>query len=326
MSTTTTTTKTALVTGANSGLGYEAAAQLAEAGYGRVILACRSEAKAEGAKQTLTARVGRDAFDTLVIDVADIASSRRAAAELIERGDHIDALLLNAGLVAGEQMHKSVDGFEMTFAASIIGHHVLTMALLEAGLLDGSRVALVGSEAANDDLPAMMGMSPFDFATGTSSVFGDDLHDAMLTFARGDAPELYDNNRYYSTTKVFSAWWSAALARRTDGKLQVFTVSPGANMGTNASRHATGFKRFLYTKVMPALGPILGWDQPVPKGAKRYVDVLEGIGGPYTNGRTYTSAPRKMVGPLHEVTYPHILDDRKGEVAWSVLEELVAEA
>ncbi len=227
MSTTTTTTKTALVTGANSGLGYEAAAQLAEAGYGRVILACRSEAKAEGAKQTLTARVGRDAFDTLVIDVADIASSRRAAAELIERGDHIDALLLNAGLVAGEQMHKSVDGFEMTFAASIIGHHVLTMALLEAGLLDGSRVALVGSEAANDDLPAMMGMSPFDFATGTSSVFGDDLHDAMLTFARGDAPELYDNNRYYSTTKVFSAWWSAALARRTDGKLQVFTVSPG---------------------------------------------------------------------------------------------------
>ncbi|MCP4419446.1 MAG: SDR family NAD(P)-dependent oxidoreductase, partial [Chloroflexi bacterium] len=52
--------KTACVTGANSGLGFEAAAQLAEAGYGRIILACRTLAKAETAKQALTERVGSD--------------------------------------------------------------------------------------------------------------------------------------------------------------------------------------------------------------------------------------------------------------------------
>jgi len=50
--------KSALVTGANSGLGFEAAAQLAEQGYGRVILACRTLEKAETAKQALAARVG----------------------------------------------------------------------------------------------------------------------------------------------------------------------------------------------------------------------------------------------------------------------------
>ena len=77
--------KTALVTGANSGLGYEAAGQLAEAGFGRVILACRTLEKAEGAKRTLTERVGSGPFETLAVDVASIRSSREAAAELVRK-------------------------------------------------------------------------------------------------------------------------------------------------------------------------------------------------------------------------------------------------
>ena len=51
-----------LVTGANSGVGYEAAAQLAEAGWGKVILACRSIEKAEAARDRLVARVGKNPF------------------------------------------------------------------------------------------------------------------------------------------------------------------------------------------------------------------------------------------------------------------------
>jgi NAD(P)-dependent dehydrogenase (short-subunit alcohol dehydrogenase family) len=315
--------KTSLVTGANSGLGFEAAGQLAEAGYSRVILACRTLEKAEAARQLLVERVGSDPFETVAIDVADIASSNAAADELVGRGQSIDTLLLNAGMVAGDDMTKSVDGMEMAFAASVIGHHILTLRLLDAGLLaDGARVVIAGSEAANNDLPAMMDMAPFSFATGAPKEFGDNLHDAMVTFARGEKPGPFANTRYYSTTKVFSAWWSAAMARRYGDQLSVFTVSPGANMSTNAARHATGFKRFLYTKVMPFVGPVFGMDQPVPKGAKRYVDVLHGVGGDYVNGRTYTSAPKKMVGPLHEVTYPHLLDVEHQDVAWAVLGEL----
>lgn len=314
--------KTSLVTGANSGLGFEAAAQLAEAGFGRVILACRTLEKAEGARQALVERVGSDPFETVAIDVSNIGSSNLAADDLVARGHTIDALLLNAGMVSGDDMVKSADGLEMAFAASLIGHHVLSLRLLEAGQLDGGRIVLVGSEAANNELPGMMGMKPYDFAIAEPVEFGDDLRVAMLAFARGDKPANFDGTRYYSTTKVFSAWWSAAMARRFGDRVQVFTVSPGSNMSTNAARHTTGFKRFLFTKVMPAIGPLIGWDQPVSAGAKRHVDVLTGTGGDFVSGRTYTSAPKKMIGPLHEVAVPHLLDVERQDVAWGVLGEL----
>ncbi|MBW2405489.1 MAG: SDR family NAD(P)-dependent oxidoreductase, partial [Deltaproteobacteria bacterium] len=91
--------KTALVTGANSGLGFEAAAQLAEAGYSRVILACRTLDKAEAAKQALAERVGIDPFETLEVDVSSVESANAAGDELIRRGHSIDTLLLNAGMI-----------------------------------------------------------------------------------------------------------------------------------------------------------------------------------------------------------------------------------
>ena len=98
--------KTALVTGANSGLGFEAAAQLAEAGYSRVILACRTLEKAEAAREALAERVGSDPFETIAVDVSSIASAQAASDELVERGTSIDTLLLNAGMVSGEDIEQ----------------------------------------------------------------------------------------------------------------------------------------------------------------------------------------------------------------------------
>jgi len=315
--------KTALVTGANSGLGFEAAAQLAEAGYGRVILACRTLEKAEAAKEELAARVGFDPFETLEVDVSSIESARAASDELVKRGEVIDSLLLNAGMVSGEAMNKSADGLEVAFASSIIGHHVLTLGLLDSGALpEDARVVIAGSESANNDLPAMMDMSVYDFATEAPREFGDNLHDAMVTFARGAKPETFNGTRYYATTKVFTSWWSAAMARRFGGRVSVFTVSPGSNLSTNAGRHTTGFKKFLFTKLMPAVGPAIGMGQHVSVGAKRYLDVLHGVGGNYVNGRTYASKPKKLIGPLHEMTHPHLLDVDRQEAAWNVLDEL----
>lgn len=315
--------RTVLVTGANSGLGYEAAAQLAEAGFGRIILACRTLEKAEGARRTLTARAGRDPFDTLAVDVSNLASAERAAKTLIERGHALDALLLNAGMVPGDEaLQKTADGLEIAFASSVIGHHVLTSRLLESGLLaDGARAVIAGSEAANGDLPAMMETTLYDFANDTPKVFGDNLREAMLAFARGERPDVYRGMPYYTTTKAFSAWWAAAMDRANDG-VAVFNVSPGANMGTSAARNVTGFKKFLFTKVMPALGPVLGMSMPTELGAKRYVDVLLDDEGKFESGRTYTSAPKKMVGPLFARSEAHLVDEERQETALSVLNEL----
>lgn len=315
--------KTALVTGANSGLGFEAAAQLAEAGYTRVILACRTLEKAEAAKQALAERVGFDPFETIEVDVSSVESARAASDELVRRGHHIDTLLLNAGMLSGDEMKKTVDGLEVAFAFSIVGHHVLTLRLIEADVLPtDARVAIAGSESANNDLPAMMDMSLYDFATDTPQEFGDSLHDAMVTFAKGDKPELLNPTRYYATTKVFTSWWTASMARRFGDRIAIYTVSPGADLGTNAGRHSKGFKKFLFTKIMPAMAPLMGMGQPISLGAKRYLDVLHGAEGEFVNGKTYTSAAKKFVGPLHEMKHDHLLDVDRQNVAWSVVGEL----
>ena len=81
--------KSVIVTGANSGLGFEAAGQLAEAGYGHIILACRTVEKAEAARQELIQRVGSDPFETLAVELTSIDSATAAADELIARGGSI---------------------------------------------------------------------------------------------------------------------------------------------------------------------------------------------------------------------------------------------
>lgn len=319
--------KTALVTGANSGLGFEAAAQLAEAGYAQVVLACRTTEKGEAARQELIARVGSDPFETVGIDVSSIDSAEAASAELVRRGVRVDVLLLNAGMLPGATMVKTVDDLEVAFATSIIGHHVMTLRLLHAdGLAASARVVIAGSEAANNAMPAFVGMKLYDFATGPPAEFADNLHDAMLAFARGSKPELYSAARYYATAKLFTSWWSAAMARRFGDRVSVFAVSPGANAGTRVTRHLTGFNRLLMTRIMPAIGPALGMYQPISAGARRYLDVLHDVGREYVSGKTYTSRPGKAVGPLWEVSYPHISNVERQEAAWAVLEQLTTRA
>ena len=99
--------KTALVTGANSGLGFEAAAQLAEAGWGKIILACRTEDKAEAAGARLIERTGKDPFSGLAVDTAEVASANAACDQLRERSERIDFLLLNAGASAAQPQFNS---------------------------------------------------------------------------------------------------------------------------------------------------------------------------------------------------------------------------
>lgn len=313
--------KTALVTGATSGLGFEASAQLAEMSYGSVTITARTQEKANDAVQALVERTGRDVFDTVVVDVASIESSRKAAADLIGRDRSYDVVLLNAGMVPNE-LQRTADGLEMCFAASLVGHHILATELLDAGLIEGASVVLVGSEAANNDLPKAMGMSVYDFVLGESSAFGASPAEAMTNFAKAESGPAYNGQRQYASTKAFSAWWSAAMARRHGGSTRFFTVSPGANMGTAAARNVTGpFK--IMVAVMGRVGRFIGMDQPVAQGAKRYLDVVHDIDGPYTSGRTYTSRPKKMTGPIVAVDAAHLTDETRQDTALEVLDTLI---
>jgi NAD(P)-dependent dehydrogenase (short-subunit alcohol dehydrogenase family) len=132
--------RTILITGANSGLGLRSAVVLAGKGA-RVLMACRSPERGRAA----LAKVGGNA-ELLELDLADLASVRKAAAQVRERtGDRLDVLMNNAG-VMGTPFRRTVDGFELQFGTNHLGHAALTWLLLPA--VRSGRVVTISSVAA----------------------------------------------------------------------------------------------------------------------------------------------------------------------------------
>lgn len=318
----TTTPRRVLVTGASSGLGLEAAAQLAEEGVDTVVVAARTEAKAEASVRTLTERVHRATFEGIAFDVSDTTAVRRAAHELVRRGKPFDALLLNAGVVLTDRRTTDED-VELIFATSVLGHHLLATLLIEAGLLaDGARVVIVGSESANNDTPRMMGFRVHDWILDPATdaeAFDRDLR-ALAT----GAARRFDPNAQYASSKAVSAWWAAAMQRRHGGTYDFYTVSPGANLGTDAARHMKGMQKAMFG-MLQRHGHRMGMNMPVPVGARRYVDVLTAPEGRFEAGATYTSRAKKLVGDLVRRTDGHLVEPRRQDLALRSLERLVDE-
>ena len=308
-------TQTALVTGANAGLGFETAAQLAEMGYGRIILATRTNAKGTDAKQRLIERTGKDVFDLLAIDVAEVQVAARAAQDLIDQPGNIDLLILNAGL-GSQELKRTTEGFELTLAASLVGHHVLTMKLLEAGkLAPEARIVISGSEGARGEMP---GMAKFDYDAIQNAV-GGSLDAAMDAVARGEQPTSYVWSATYANAKTWVTWWAAVLARKLPEGMVAVSVSPGSNPDTSFARNVpTSFR--IMVIVMKIFGPLLKIGGPVAKGAKRYIDA--GSFGPEASGKFYASPQGKMVGPMEVQTHSHFYDERLQEAAWNTLVKL----
>ena len=179
--------RTALVTGASSGLGLQAAAVLAARGA-HVVLACRDMGKAEQAAGLIAARAaGQVQVATVRLDLASLDSVRAAAAEVRASCPRLDLLINNAAVMRPPQQ-RSADGFELTFATNHLGHFALTGLLLDRLLAtEGSRVVTVSSVGHWD------GMMHFD----------------DLQFERG-----YHADGAYAQSKLANLLFTYELARR----------------------------------------------------------------------------------------------------------------
>ncbi|MBZ4019109.1 oxidoreductase [Streptomyces purpurogeneiscleroticus] len=136
------TGKQAVVTGANSGLGYVTARELARRGA-RVILACRDKDRGAAAVAQLHAEVPASDVEFRPLDLADLASVRAFATDLAPA--RLDLLINNAGVMALPH-RRTADGFEMQFGTNHLGHFALTGLLLPALLATpGARVVTVSS-------------------------------------------------------------------------------------------------------------------------------------------------------------------------------------
>ena len=117
----------ALVTGANSGLGLATIKALASR-QATVILACRSNRKAQAAQQQLHDQ-GLSGLELLELDLADLSSVQRAAESVRDRHGRLDLLINNAGVMAPPR-RTTVQGHELQFGVNHLGHQALTQALL----------------------------------------------------------------------------------------------------------------------------------------------------------------------------------------------------
>lgn len=136
--------RTVVITGANSGLGYVTARELARRGA-RVVLGCRSITRGEDAHAQLMREVPEAEAEFRMLDLADL-SSVRAFADTLPY-DRVDTLINNAGLMA-VPYSRTADGFEMQFGVNHLGHFALTGLLLERLLAaPGARVVTVSSLA-----------------------------------------------------------------------------------------------------------------------------------------------------------------------------------
>ncbi len=139
--------KRAIVTGANIGLGFQTARELARAGA-QVVMACRSIERGEAAAGRIRSEQPAAQVQVARLDLSSLASVREFAAAALAAAEPIEILVNNAGVMALPKREVTVDGFEAQLATNYLGHFALTGLLLPSLLRSGSaRVVSLSSNA-----------------------------------------------------------------------------------------------------------------------------------------------------------------------------------
>jgi NAD(P)-dependent dehydrogenase (short-subunit alcohol dehydrogenase family) len=288
----------AVVTGANSGIGYVTARELARKGA-RVVLACRSEARGTEAGDRLAAEVPGAELEFARLDLADLACLREFAAGFSDEYDRLDLLVNNAGVMA-LPYGTTADGFETQFGVNHLGHFALTGLLLPTLLATpGARVVTVASP----------------------------LH----TMSNIDITDLNSERRYrrwiaYARSKTANLLFTHELARRLTAHGSD-VVAAAAHPGYAATNLQTQAPRMSGRKVSERFMEIGNrfFAQSAEAGA---LPTLYAATAPDVRPDSFTGP--SFVGwrgsPAPSFRAPWTLNDRAGERLWVASEELTGVA
>lgn len=287
------TGRTYLVTGANSGIGYHAAAHLRRAG-GDVLVGARSPAKGEAAVRSLGEIAGPGRLELVELDLADSASIRAAAVRVGELTDGLDAVVNNAGIMQTPQQ-TTADGFEMQFGTNHLGHFLLNRLLFDLVLARRGRIVPVSSIV-------HLRAKAIDF------------DDPMLT-------SRYSPERAYFQSKLANLTYSFELARRLEAAGSP-VISAAAHPGYSATNlqftGPTGVRSLMY-RVSNLFA------QSAEAGA--VPEVLAAAGDEAANGGYYgPTGIGEARGPVGTAKVnPLARDPEAGARLWTLSEALVGE-
>ncbi len=272
---------TYIVTGPTSGIGRAAAFELAR--HGTVILAARERGKLQ-ALQTALERNGARVF-SVVCDLSDLASVRRAAAEIVALGLPIAGLLNNAG-ISQQRPTRTAQGWDMTFATNHLGPFALTQALVPH-LPDGATIVFVTSTLED---PACQ---PGKFVGYKGGRYISAEASARGEWAPGGATTPgFDA---YATSKQCNLATALALARETP-RLRFSAVTPGLILTTGLlGRDPNGvMPKYVVPAFVALLRPFMRFLSTPKKAARVLTKILTDETG--RTGIYYDESGRPMQG------------------------------
>ena len=279
----------AVVTGANSGLGYETALVLAGRGA-HVVLACRNQAKAHAARDRILAVHPDAALSVEPLDLADLSSVAAFADRLTTRYDRLDMLVNNAGIMAVDQ-GRTVDGFELQFGVNHLGAFALTGRLLPM---------LIATPAARVSVMSSFGHRP-------GRIRFDDL-----MFER-----RYRRWAAYFQSKLANVLFVIELQRRLDAAGHEVIVT-GAHPGSSATGLVPDERAWM-ERLVHLAGPLA--TQPASRGA---LPLLRATTDPSVRGGEFYGPRWMMRGhPVREIPARRARHLDTAARLWAVSADLV---
>ena len=201
-----------LLTGGNSGIGFEAAVQLCRSGH-RLTLLCRDQSTAENARQRVIDRSGDGPRpSTGICDLGDLESVQAAAATLLERGSPIDTLVLNAGLqyAGAREPRRTPQGHELTFGVNHLGHFLLARRLLPLLAAGRSPRLVVTASEVHDPATAGGKVGP---PAGLGELKGLKPGQGVTMV---DGSTGFDADKAYKDSKLCNVLFAREFARRLE--------------------------------------------------------------------------------------------------------------
>lgn len=245
--------KTVIITGGNSGLGYECAKFIAHAKQDWcIVIAARNEQKTSEAVQKLKETNPGTQVVGLSLDLASLKSIRGFVTVFASLGlPPLKALVCNAGIQVVSGTTYTEDGFETTFGVNHLGHFLLVNLLLE-NMAAPARIAVVSSDT--HDPAQKTGMPAPQYENAFSLAFPD-----SETGPSQPKQKPLSGHQRYTTSKLCNIYFSYELSRRMAEKGLPITVNafnPGLMPGTGLARDYTPIQRFVWNYVLPVVRPV----------------------------------------------------------------------